>query len=125
MEWVAAAISMVGAVAVAWLGKRSSQAAEKVRATAAPYEALAERVATLEAQVDEARKTIHRISTDLDHERASRRAAEVRLADLGRLLAVEQERAGLLAQRVTQLEAELEAGGLPIPPPYPIPGGIE
>ena len=125
MEWVPAVISVIGAVVVAWLSKRSSAAAAKTTATAAPYDALASRVATLEAQVDEARRTIHRISTHLDHERASRQAAEVRLADLGRLLAVEQERAGLLAQRVTQLEAELEAGGLPIPPPYPIPGGIE
>lgn len=125
MEWVPAVISVIGAVVVAWLSKRSSAAAAKTTATAAPYDALASRVATLEAQVDEARRTIHRIYTDLDHERASRQAAEVRMADLGRLLAVEQERAGLLAQRVTQLEAELEAGGLPIPPPYPIPGGIE
>ena len=125
MEWGPAVISVIGAVVVAWLSKRSSAAAAKTAATAAPYDALASRVATLEAQVDEARRTIHRIYTHLDHERASRRAAEVRLADLGRLLAVEQERAGLLAQRVTQLEAELEAGGLPIPPPYPIPGGIE
>lgn len=122
MEWVAAAISMVGAVAVAWLGKRSSQAAEKVRATAAPYDALASRVATLEAQVDESRKTIHHLASKLDAERDARREAEARMADLERLLAVERERAQAMAGRIEVLEGELDAAGLPVPPHVLPPG---
>ena len=132
MEWLtipAAIVSTLGAIVVAWMGKRTSATAEKIRTTTPPYDALATRVAALEAEVDEARKTIHRLATDLDTERASRRAAEARMADVERLLAVEQARSALLADRASQLEAELHAAGLPVPPspatpPNPTPGGL-
>ena len=69
MEWVtilAAVVSATGAVLVAWMGKMNSATAEKIKTTTPPYDALAERVATLEAQVDADRKRLHVISGDLD-----------------------------------------------------------
>ena len=66
MEWVPAVISVLGAVVVAWISKRSSQAAEKIKDTTPPYDALAGRVATLETAYDEQRKTVHTLSADLD-----------------------------------------------------------
>ena len=122
MEWLPAVISVIGAVVVAWLSKRSSAAAAKTAATAAPYDALASRVATLEAQVDEARRTIHHLASKLDAERDARREAEARMADLERLLAVEQERAQAMAGRIEVLEGELDAAGLPVPPHVLPPG---
>ena len=63
---VGAVVSVIGAVVVALVGKRSSSTAKKIETTTPPYDALAKRVSTLEAQVDEDRKQLHGLSTDLD-----------------------------------------------------------